>query len=62
MGGERKKQWEVITQVTQQRTYLVSAENEKAAIEESCNASADYEEDFNEETMSVREVCDGRRC
>lgn len=50
------KRWMVETRVTLNRTYFVSADNEKEAEIEACDATADLEEVVNEETMTISEV------
>ena len=46
--------WIVETRVTQRRTYYVTADNEKEAEAKTCgDVQAEWEEDENEETMSI---------
>lgn len=50
------KRWLVETRATVIRHRYVEAENEKEAEAKSCEASIDYEEDENEETLLVKEA------
>lgn len=50
------KRWRVETRVTVVRQYIVDAGNEKEAEAKSCEATMDFEEDENEETMSIVEI------
>lgn len=49
------KRWRVETKATVVRHRYVEAENEKEAEAKSCQAGIDYEEDIDEETMSITE-------
>jgi hypothetical protein len=50
------KRWCVETRTIINRTYFVSADDEKGAEEASCNAEPDLDEGGNEETMSITEM------
>ena len=50
------KRWRVETQVTSSCTYYVEAADEKDAEAASVDASPEYSEDINEETMAITEV------
>lgn len=45
--------WTVRTRATVDRFYVVEADDEKAALAASVNATPDHEEDVDEETMEI---------
>lgn len=45
--------YRVTTRATVERVYLVNAENEKDAIQASCEDVSDFEHTIEEETLSV---------
>jgi hypothetical protein len=50
------KRWRVETRVTVFRIYFLNAETAKDAEASCCDAQCDFEEDENEETISIVDV------
>jgi hypothetical protein len=50
------REWRVETRVTATRIYFVKADNEKEAEAKSCDATPDFDEVDNEETLSITQI------